>query len=140
MSYLLDTNVISELTKQKPQAQVVQWLTTHQASKLYLSVITVGELEQGIRRLPSSQKRVDLTEWFHETLLPRYEDFILPIDRETMLQWGALQADLLNGGRKMPVMDSLIAATALQHGLTLVTRNVVDFVGVGVELVNPWGS
>lgn len=138
MSYLLDTNVISEFTMDSPYPSVIEWLRVHQNDYLHLSVITIGEIQQGISRLPTSKRQKQLTTWFNDTLLVAYSDFILPIDTSTMLLWGELTAKLIQQGRKMPVMDALIAATALQHDLTLVTRNVSDFAHAGVEIINPW--
>jgi predicted nucleic acid-binding protein len=138
MSYLLDTNVISEFTSPQPNAAVVAWLTAHQHTILYLSVITLGEIQQGIQRLPTSKKREELEQWFQQELLVQYADFILPIDTNIMLQWGTLTAQLIQQGSKLPVMDGLIAATAVQHKLTLVTRNTSDFAATNISLVNPW--
>jgi predicted nucleic acid-binding protein len=138
MSYLLDTNVISEFTSPQPNAAVVVWLTEHQHHSLYLSVITIGEIQQGIQRLPISKKRDGLERWLQQELLVEYANFILPLDMNTMLQWGTLTAQLVQQGNKMPVMDALIAATAVQHQLTLVTRNISDFASTNIPLINPW--
>jgi tRNA(fMet)-specific endonuclease VapC len=138
VNYLLDTHVISEFTRAKPAPTVIAWLQAHERDDLFLSVITIGEIRQGITRLPPSAKREGLTSWLNDTLLPAYAERLLPIDSETMLQWGSLTGRLLNEGRRMPVMDALLAATAVQYDLPLVTRNVRDFSTAGVELVNPW--
>lgn len=138
MRYLLDTNVVSEFVANNPHPTVIAWLRGHQADDLYLSVITIGEIRQGIARLPASQRRERLARWLTETLLVEYADLILPVDLTTMLHWGTLTAQLIQQGRKMPVMDSLIAATALQYGLILATRNLADFANTSLELVNPW--
>ncbi|MDJ0756491.1 MAG: type II toxin-antitoxin system VapC family toxin [Ardenticatenaceae bacterium] len=138
MNYLLDTNIISEFTKSQPDYAVQTWLETHQNEALYLSVITIGEIQQGIVRLPPSKRQQDLLEWLNQTILVLYAPFILPIDQECMLQWGTLTGNLIRKGQKIAVMDGLIAATALRHQLTLVTRNISDFVHTGLSLVNPW--
>jgi len=138
MSYLLDTNVISEFTRPEPSLSVQAWMRDCQREGMYLSVITIGEIQQGIARLPASQKRQRLTDWLHQVIFKQYADYILPIDAETMLEWGWLTGDLLRQGRGMPVMDALIAATARQHHLVLATRNTDDFADAGVSLVNPW--
>ena len=138
MSYLLDTNVVSEFAKDEPHQLVIDWLGAHRDAGLYLSVITIGEIQQGISLLSSSQRKNRLTYWLNESLLPAYADWILPVDTNTMLQWGRLSAQLTHLGRKMPSMDAMIAATALEHNLSLVTRNVADFTSVSLTLINPW--
>ena len=138
MRYLLDTSVISDFTKNQPEPSLVDWFREHQDDELFLSVISIGEIQQGISRLPESQRRRDLQSWMNESLLIGYADRILAVDVPIVMQWGALTARLIGQGKKMPVMDGLIAATALQHTLTLVTRNVADFINTGLSLVNPW--
>lgn len=140
MNYLLDTNIISEFASSAPNSDMMTWLQEHQQDNLFLSVITIGEIQQGIERLPISKKRTRLTNWLHNTLLVIYADFILPLDTPTMLQWGAMTAQLIKKGRKMPVMDALIAATAVTHDLTLVTRNISDYQYTNIPLINPWQS
>ncbi len=138
MRYLLDTNIISEFTKTQPNPSVIGWPREHTNDDLFLSVVTIGEIQQGISRLPASQRQRDLRIWLNESLLVIYADRILPIDIAVVMQWGTLTARLIGEGKKMPVMDGLIAATALQHNLTLVTRNTDDFSNTGLTLVNPW--
>ncbi|MBX3052323.1 MAG: type II toxin-antitoxin system VapC family toxin [Caldilineaceae bacterium] len=138
MRYLLDTNVISEFTKNQPDSALIGWFRQHQNDELFLSVVTIGEIQQGIARLPASQKQRDLDSWLNQSLLMAYADRILPIDTAVVMQWGTLTARLLGTGAKIPVMDGLIAATAVRHNLTLMTRNIADFVNTGLPLVNPW--
>ena len=138
MRYLLDTNVVSEFTKSQPDSALVDWFRKHQNDDLFLSVVTIGEIQQGIARLPASQRQRDLDSWLNQSLLVAYADRILPIDTAVMIQWGTLTARLMGLGKKMPVMDGLIAATAIQHSLALVTRNIADFINTGLPLVNPW--
>lgn len=138
MSYLLDTCVISELVAKQPNQNVVAWIDTQPESELYLSVITFGEITKGINKLPQSARRNDLLSWLNQSLPQRFANRILEIDRLTMLQWGELIATLEKQGRRLPVMDSLIAATCLQHSLTLVTRNEKDFLGTSISIINPW--
>lgn len=138
MNYLLDTNVISELIAKQPSPKVVEWIDTLADERIYLSAITIGELKKGIEKLPASQRKASLQEWFDEELLVRFVGRILPIDTAVMLTWGQLTARLEQRGRKLPAMDSLIAAVALHGGFTLVTRNDADFQDTGVTLFNPW--
>lgn len=107
---------------------------------LYLSFITIGEIAKGIGKIPASQRKESLTTWLTETLPNRFQDRILGIDAPTMVLWGNFVGQLEQNGRILPVMDSLIAAMALHHALSLVTRNEKDFAGTGVVIVNPWSA
>jgi toxin FitB len=138
VTYLLDTNVISQFASGQPEPAVENWMRNHRNAALFLSVITIGEIRQGIEQLPLSQKRENLNSWLYETLLADYNEFILPLTTDTMLIWGTLTGKLMKQGRKLPVMDGLIAATAVQHNLTLITRNGTDFTDVDIALINPW--
>jgi toxin FitB len=138
MSYLLDTCMISELVAKKPNQKVLDWLDAQVPEALYLSVITIGEIAKGICKLAPSKRKQLLTNWLNETLPNRFEQRILSINVSTMVLWGNLVGQLEQDGRPLPVMDSLIAAIALQNSLSLVTRNENDFAGTGVTIVNPW--
>jgi predicted nucleic acid-binding protein len=138
MRFLLDTCVISELAARQPDPDVVRWVDSIDEERLYLSVITIGEIKKGIERLPDSKRKSTLAEWLEGDLLLRFEDRILPIDTRVVLVWGELTADLEKQGRRMPAIDSLIAATALQGRLSLATHNVDDFANSGVAVFNPW--
>ncbi len=138
MNYLLDTNVISELVTKQPSQKVVDWIDAIDDERIYLSAITIGELKKGIEKLPASQRKELLRDWLHQELLTRFGGRILAIDTAVMLTWGQFTAMLEQRGRKLPAMDSLIAALALQSGFTLVTRNEADFSDTGVTLLNPW--
>lgn len=138
MRFLLDTCVISELVAKQPDPDVIQWIDSIGEEKIYLSVITIGEIKKGIEKLPDSRRKNALDEWLEGDLLTRFKDKILPIDTEVMLMWGELTADLERQGRKMPAIDSLIAAIALHGKLNLVTRNEDDFRHAGVPITNPW--
>ena len=138
MRYLLDTGVISELVARQPNPTVVQWVDSLDEEKLYLSVITIGEISKGIEKLPDSPRKNTLAEWLEGDLLIRFKERVLPIDTAVMLTWGTLTADLERQGKRMPAIDSLIAAIALEGKLTLVTRNVDDFLHSGVAVLNPW--
>ena len=132
--FLLDTNVVSELRRREPDAKVLAWLATTSSADLHLSVLTVGEIHQGIERLRRRDQRQAsmLTEWV-DTLVTEYADRILPVSVEVARRWAEL-----NVVRTLPVIDSLIAATAAVHGLTVATRNTRGMDGVGVELLDPW--
>lgn len=136
--YLLDTCVLSELASRRPAPSVVGWIDSVEEPRLFISVITVGEIRKGIARLPESRKKAELEAWFAEAWLGRFQGRILPLDEATMMTWGELTARMERGGRPLPAIDSLIAATTLHHELTLVTRNEKDFEGAGLDIVNPW--
>ena len=137
MKYLLDTCVLSELVKPIPHLAVVEWLTAVSSDSLFISVITIGELRKGVVKLPESKKKVRLTLWL-TTLMDEYRDRILPIDMTVSEQWGMMQATAEQAGTPVAVIDGLIAATALTHHLTVVTRNEQDFRPSKVSLFNPW--
>ena len=138
MSYLLDTCVLSEFQKPTPQATVVAWLRAQEEETFFLSVLTLGELQRGISRLPASRKRNRLQAWLDSDLRQRFEGRILPIDDAVALRWGGVQARVEARATPLPVMDGLIACTALTHDLAVVTRNGEDFARTGVEVVDPW--
>lgn len=138
MKYLLDTNVISELVAQQPNPRVVEWLDQLEPASVYLSVITIGELRKGIEKLPNSQRKDTLRTWLVDVLLVRFRDQILVLDVETMLAWGELVGQLEQKGRLPGAMDSLVAALALVHSCTLVTRNEGVFQDSGLNILNPW--
>jgi toxin FitB len=138
MTYLLDTCLIFELVAKRPNQKVVDWLDNQAPEMLYLSVITMGEIAKGIHKIDGSQRKDSLQIWLTQTLPTRFSGRILGIEAATMLLWGELVGRLEKQGRSLPVMDSLIAAIALQNSLALVTRNENDFAETGVEIVNPW--
>jgi toxin FitB len=138
MKYLLDTCVVSELIAKQPNQTVLDWLNTQPNQDLYLSAITIGELVKGIGKLPNSQRKSNLQNWFDNDLLIRFAARILPLDLDAMVLWGRLISRLEPQGRILPLMDSLIAAIALQGAFTLVTRNEKDFAGTGLTIFNPW--
>ena len=140
MNYLLDTNVISELIAKQPNAKVVDWIDSVDPTAIYLSVITIGEIRKGIEKLPPSQRRDTLNGWLETDLLSRFQGQIVAITTDVMFVWGALLARLEREGRPIAAIDSLIAASVLQGGYTLVTRNEDDFQHTGVTVVNPWTS
>lgn len=137
MKYLLDTCVISELVKPAPNRKVVDWLNEVPSKALFLSVMTIGEIEKGLTELPDSKKKVRLTVWLN-TLLNEYQERILPVDLMVAENWGVLQGNAEMAGAPMSSIDSLLAATTYTHNLTLVTRNESDFVPGITPIVNPW--
>lgn len=136
--YLLDTCVISDLVSRHPTASVVSWVDAVEEERLFLSVITIGEIKRGIDRLPVSPRRTELEAWLEKDLLEQFRGRIVPIRVDIMLTWGALYAELEAIGKKLPAIDSLIAATARRNDFILVTRNVKDFEATGVDIVDPW--
>lgn len=140
MKYLLDTCLISELVKKETNAAVVSWLDAQDEQSLFLSVLTLGELQKGISKLPDVTRRDELQAWAEHDLVERFTGRIIAIDLEMALLWGKLQGGSEAKGEKLPVMDSLIAITAKAHGLVMVTRNVKDMERCQVRVCNPWGG
>jgi toxin FitB len=138
MSYLIDTCCISELFKKKPNPNVLNWFTDRDEFSMFLSVITFGELRKGIEKLPDSKKKKELNRWVNEDLKHRFKNRILNINLEEVNKWGEILATEEKNGRPLPAIDSLIAATARVHDLSVVTRNSLDMEGSGVEVINPW--
>ncbi len=136
MSYLVDTNVFSELAKTQPDDQVIKWLRDHEAD-LYLSTVTIGELRRGIEALPAGKRKAALQSWL-TGLCKRMEGRILSFNTSTAHVWGQLMAAWNKKGTTVPSLDSQLAATAHRHNLTMVTRNVSDFQNTGVKHYNPF--
>ncbi len=137
--FLLDTNVLSEFQrKSTPSVQVAAWLRAADPDLLWASVVSFGEIRKGIERLPPSRRRSELLEWVEVDLDQWFEERLLPVTRAIAEQWGILTAAGLSAGFQLPSIDGLIAATAVVHDLTVVTRNVRDFSGVPVRILNPW--
>jgi predicted nucleic acid-binding protein len=136
VKFLVDANVLSEPTKERPSRSVVEWLAKYE-TELAVNPVILGELEYGILILHSGRRRTRLLNWFAEGVAHLR---VLELDRETAKLWAGILADLKRKGRAMPIKDSLIAATALQFQLTVVTRNTSDYQYAGVRLVNPFDS
>lgn len=137
MSYLIDTSVLSELRKREPDARVLQWFAERPANTLYLSVLTLGELRKGIDALPETPRKLVLLDWLEAELPTFFAGRILPVDNRVADRWGRLVAQV---GRPLPAIGSLLAATALAHGLTLVTRNLKDFEHPDLKVIDPWAA
>jgi len=135
MGYLIDTNVLSELRRKQPDERVLAWMQDRPRQSLFLSVLTLGEIRKGIERLDDLARRHKLLDWLEVELPNYFVGRMLTIDIHTADRWGRLMA---SAGRPLPAIDGLLAATALQHDLTLVTRNTRDFAGLAVQLINPW--
>lgn len=140
MSYLLDTCVISELVKLKPNRNVVTWLRSCPEEETYLSTITIGEIQKGISKLTESKKKAELQRWLDNDLIRRFDRRIIGIDQDVAKRWGVLVAQSETTGRKIPVIDSLIAATGLVRNMVVVTRNTADIAVSGVITYNPWDT
>jgi toxin FitB len=138
--FLIDTNIPSELTRPKPDLRVSNWVEAQDNASLHLSVVSVGELRKGFALLPPSKRRLQLEEWFEQYLLPLFADRILPVTQSVSNRWGVLGAECQLRGTPLGTADGMIAATAIEHDLTIVTRNAKDFAGLGVVLLNPWGT
>jgi predicted nucleic acid-binding protein len=136
MSYLLDTNIISETIRRNPNKTVIAWLDQLPAEALFVSVLTLGEIHKGVDALADRKRREKLRLWLEHELPAWFEGRVLPVDLAVADRWGRLLAEV---GRPVPTIDSLLAATALHYELRLVTRNAGDFNYPGLDVINPFG-
>ena len=136
----LDTNIPSELTRPVPDIRVTGWVAAQDNASLYLSVVSVGELRRGFTLLPRSKRRTQLEQWFEQYLLPLFAGRILPVTQSVGDRWGVLDGECQLRGTPISTADGMIAATALEHDLTIVTRNVKGFAGLGAAVFNPWDA
>jgi toxin FitB len=137
--FLLDTNVLSEFNRRgEPDRRVHEWLEAADPDSLYVSVLTIGEIRWGIELLPPRKRRSQLERWLDRDLPEWFEGRILPVDQSIAERWGLLRAQARRKGRPLSVIDALLAVTALQHRLTLVSRNVSDFSIGGLDIRNSW--
>jgi toxin FitB len=134
--YLADTNLISEPRQKRPDPRALRWLTAHE-SELFISAVTIAELQSGISLLNAGRRRQALQGWF-DTLRSRYRGAILPFDELVAVRWGQMNAKLTRKGRRLPARDSFLAATAVHHNLIIATRNEKDFAETEVKTINPW--
>lgn len=137
MSYLIDTNVLSELRRKSPDPGVVAWFSQRPPATLHLSVLTLGEIRKGIEGVGDEVRKQTLIDWLETDLPTFFTGRILDVNGAVADRWGRLVAA---AGRPLPTIDSLLAATALEHDLVLVIRNTKDFAGLPVEVFNPWKS
>ncbi len=136
MSYLLDTNIVSETVRRNPNKTLISWLDQISGEALFVSVLTLGEIRKGVETLADRKRREKLRLWLEHELPTWFEDRVLPVDLAVADRWGRLLAEV---GRPVPTIDSLLAATALHHELRLVTRNAKDFDYPGLDVINPFG-
>lgn len=137
MKYLLDTCVLSELVKSTPEPKVVNWIDTRAEESLFISSITLAELLKGVARLQDSHRKTALTEWVNK-IRAEMADRVLPFESSTAEYWACMCATAEKSGTPLSAFDSIIAATALEHGLVIATRNTRDFEAAPVILINPW--
>jgi len=140
VSFLLDTNVVSELVRPRPDPGLVEWLAERDEDQLFLSVVTLAELRYGITRLSAGRRRRSLEKWLRDELQQRFDGRILPVDDDVALTWGDVTAECAAVGRPIEAMDALIAATARVRALDLVTRNTRDFEAALISVHNPWAD
>jgi len=135
---LFDTNVLSEVTKPRPEGRVLEWLDGLDEDRTLISVVSIAEIRRGVALMDNGRKRDALVEWLARDLPQRFERRVIPVDERVALAWGDLMGGAKRSGRGMSSMDGLIAATAIAHDLALATRNTKDFEGFGIELIDPW--
>jgi predicted nucleic acid-binding protein len=140
MRLLLDTNVLSEVTKPSPDEGVLRWIHGLDEDRTFISIVSITEIRRGVALMDSGRKRDALGEWLAHDLPQRFENRIVPVEGAVALAWGDLMALAKRSGRGLASMDGLIAATAVAHQLTLATRNTKDFEGFGVDIINPWAA
>ncbi|MCK9552488.1 type II toxin-antitoxin system VapC family toxin [Aquamicrobium sp.] len=138
MRLLLDTNVLSEVTKPTPDPKVLQWLDQLDEDRSFISVVSLAEIRRGVALMDEGRKRETLAKWLAQDLPQRFEQRVLDVDEPIALAWGDLMALAKRRGRGLSSMDGLIAATATAKQLTLATRNTKDFEGFGISLFDPW--
>ena len=138
MNFLLDTNVVSEWVRPRPDPGVITWMAEVDEDRVFLSVVSLAELRYGIAKMPAGVRRDRLDSWLGEEVLLRFESRILPIDASIANMWGQVLARSQALGRTIGILDGFLAATAEKHQLTMVTRNVADFFVLGHSVLNPW--
>lgn len=140
MAFLIDTNVISETFRARPDPRALAWIGRQMSGDLFLAAVSLGELVRGVQRVKNTARRERLTRWINHDLTAQFQGRILPFDREAAVIWGAIMGEGDRTGRPKPMADAQIAAVALRNGLTLATRNIRDFTDMQVTLVDPWAA
>ena len=140
MAFLLDTNVVSETIRPRPEKTVLDWIEAQTPSDLYLAAQTIGELVRGARKVKEQARRERYERWIEQDLARQFDGRVLPFDGRTAAVWGRLMGDGDRAGRPPAAADAQIAAVAIHHELILVTRNVKDFVSFEIQLLDPWRS
>jgi len=138
MKLLLDTNVLSEVTKPRPAEGVLNWLHGLDEDRTFISIVSIAEIRRGVALMDNGRKRDALDEWLTHDLPQRFDNRTIPVEGAVALAWGDLMALAKRSGRGLASMDGLIATTAIAHDLTLATRNSKDFEGFGIDIVDPW--
>lgn len=136
--WLLDTNILSELRRSKPEPKVLAFIAAQPLERLYISGVTLAEIRFGIELVTDATRRAELNDWLTHKVRPMFEQRVLPITEDIMFKWRLLVEDGRKAGHTFSQPDLIIAATALHHGLTLVTRDTGDFAKARVPIVNPW--
>jgi predicted nucleic acid-binding protein len=136
--WLLDTNVLSELRRARPDGRVIEFVTSQALDLLYVSVVTFAEIRFGIERVNEAARRLDLTEWLDHKLRPMFEDRALEVSEDIMLRWRLLVEEGRKSGHTFSQPDLIIAATALHHGLTIVSRDTSEYERANAPVINPW--
>lgn len=140
MNYLLDTCLLSELRKPEPDAGVVAWISDVYERRLFVSVLNLGEIQKGVAKLEDDRRKNSFQHWLEQDLLIRFEERILSLDLDMLLEWGLLSSAAESCCKPAPVIDALLAVTAIARNLTLVTRNVKDFANFPVKVINHWNQ
>lgn len=136
--FLLDTNILSELRRPRPEPKVVAFISSQPLESLFVSAVTFAEIRFGIERIEDLHKRSALTDWLNLELRPMFENRVLPVSEDVMLKWRLLVEEGRKMGHTFPQPDLIIAATALHHGLSVVTRDIGGYDKTGVTVINPW--
>ena len=138
MRLLLDTNVLSEVTKPRPNEDVLTWLHELDEDRTFISIVSIAEIRRGVALMDKGRKQEALDKWLTDDLPQRFENRIIPVERLVARAWGDLMALAKRSGRGLASMDGMIAATAVAHQLSLATRNTKDFEGLGINIIDPW--